>query len=108
MLLFEFGYTTTALTLKLVIGPGPTETRERLLKMANADPDLFKGAGRTMWKKWNQLYTRPIVSAKAYAEDEEDEAVEASLRAAWPSFANTDLPRIIEKVNAESWLWSTT
>jgi hypothetical protein len=100
ILLFEFNNefknSMGRLRLKLIIGPGPLEIRQKLLDMAQAD-NLFKTPSRRLNNKWNQIFE--IVFVKSYA-DLEFEDIKNEIRNSWRDFIANQLPKIRESVRA--------
>jgi hypothetical protein len=103
MLLFEFENLSNALTLRLHIGPGPDETRQKLFDVARTHQPPLKPASRTLNQQWNSVYSRSFLKAKDY-EDADDEQLEKDIRKRWVEFTNNDLPKIIEVVKEEKWI----
>jgi hypothetical protein len=102
MLLFEFENLSNALTLRLHIGPGPDETRQKLFDMARTHQPL-RPASKTLNQQWNSIYSKSFLRAKDY-EDTDDEQLEKDIRKRWVEFTNGDLPKIIEAVKEEKWI----
>ena len=103
MLLFEFTIGTERVGLKLLLGPGPTEVRERLFRFAQTKPAVFKAVGKTISAKWNQLYTRVILEPKDTALSE-PEAIERVVRERWATFVKEDLGTLVAAFESETWL----
>ena len=106
MLLFQFDNNVDRLTLHLVIGPGPNETRQKLLDMAHAHKPLFRPSQQALGKKYNTIYIRQILSAKGYEETTVEE-IEAEIRKKWLQFIEHDLPQITAILKSEKWIWGT-
>jgi hypothetical protein len=105
MLLFEFLNLADRVYLKLLIGPGPASTRERIFNMAMGEPTLFKGATKSLGKKHNTIFGQTFLGPKVY-EDEDDESLRAALRTQWSSFVERDLPALVARIDKEPWLWA--
>jgi hypothetical protein len=103
IMLFEFANAPDRLILNLHVGPGPEDTRQRLLVMAHAHPSLFTKAGRTLNQKWNVIYGVTLLSPKDY-EEASFEQLEKKVRKRWAEFTGDDLPRIINAVSQEGWI----
>lgn len=103
MLLFEFNIGTEMVVLKLLLGPGPTEVRERLFRFAQTKPALFKGVSKTITAKWNQLYTRVVLEPKDAALSA-PEAIEQVVREHWATFAKEELRELVAAFESETWL----
>ena len=71
MLLFEFTNTENDLIVKFIIGPGPTETRQKLFDLAHANKPLFKPFAK-IYQQWNTVYTHRLLNAKSYELPEDD------------------------------------
>jgi hypothetical protein len=91
MLLFEFQNRPESLKLKLIIGPGPRDTRERLLKIALDNRPPFKPQANYLNKFNNEIYSLDFLSAKAYS-DTTDQELEAKIREHWTHFLERELP----------------
>lgn len=103
MLLFEFENLSNALTLRLHIGPGPDETRQKLFDMARNPQPPLKPASKTLNQQWNSIYSRSFLKARDY-EDADDEQLEKEIQKRWVEFTSGDLPKIIEVVKEEKWI----
>jgi len=95
MLLFEFNNKKDQLTLNLYIGPGPEETRQKLLNMALSDEGIFKPASRTLNAKWNSIFSRKFLSSNDY-EDIQENQLEQKIELQWKDFVGKELPLIRE------------
>lgn len=104
ILLFEFENSSYGLKLRLHIGPGPDDIRQKLFDMAQTHPPLFKTASKTLNQKWNVIYGKSFLKPKDY-EEENDEQLEKEIRKHWAEFMTNDLPKIIEVVKEEKWIW---
>jgi hypothetical protein len=91
MLLFEFQNLPESLRLKLIIGPGPRETREKLLQIVLQNQPPFKPLAKILNRLYNEIYAHNFLSAKAYSEATEKE-LEDKIREYWKHFLETDLP----------------
>jgi hypothetical protein len=94
ILLFEFRNSPEKLQLQLLIGPGPTATRQRLFELAMADSVVFRRARKNLSNTWSQIYARGLLQAKDY-EDQDEDGIEKAVRAEWNAFVTTDLPLIL-------------
>ncbi|BCL83535.1 PD-(D/E)XK nuclease family protein [Ktedonobacteria bacterium brp13] len=106
ILLFEFRNEVDSLKLILYIGPGPQETRQKLLDMALQKMPPFKPVHKTLRIKWNSIYQQPFLTAKSY-EDASDDQLEAEIRKHWTAFLENDLPKIKAALKAEDWIWQS-
>jgi hypothetical protein len=91
MLLFEFQNRPESLKLKLIIGPGPRDTRERLLKIALDNRPPFKPAANFLNKFYNEIYSFDFLTAKAYS-DAGEQDLETKIREHWARFLESELP----------------
>jgi len=105
ILLFELTNEPNSLKLGLYIGPGPQETRQKLLDMATKNKPPFKPA-KTLKMKWNSIYQRPFLTPESYEDASEDE-LKAEIRKHWTTFLENDLPKINAALKAEDWVWQS-
>lgn len=91
MLLFEFQNSTESLKLKLIIGPGPKETREKLLNIALQNQPPFKPLAKSLNRQYNEVYSHNFLAMKAYSEATEED-LETKIREQWKHFLESDLP----------------
>jgi hypothetical protein len=108
MLLFEFGNGPDRLHLKLTIGPGPQEIRERLFNMAMKHIPPFvigKKRGASLRGKHKAVYVRDFLRQQDY-EGAALEDLTPKIRKAWTRFLDRELPRFTEVIKAETWLWT--
>jgi hypothetical protein len=103
MLLFEFENLTGVLTLRLHIGPGPDETRQKLLDIARTNQPPLKAASKSLNQKWNSIYSKSFLKAKDY-EDADSEHLEKEIRKHWAEFIGSDLPKIMDVIKEEKWI----
>jgi hypothetical protein len=103
-LLFEGVFNVDRVFIKLTLGPGPTEVRERIFRLAQSAPNVFKGNQKTLSPKWHQLFQRPILDATTLA-SEDGEAIEAVVREQWKLFSANELPAIRSAFEGEASLW---
>lgn len=102
MLLFEFENLSGALTLRLQIGPGPDEIRQKLFDMARTHQPPLKAASKSLNQKWNSVYSKSFLKPRDY-EDADSEQLEKEIRKHWAEFIGGDLPKIIDVVKEEKW-----
>lgn len=107
ILLFEFTNAPGSLKLRLYIGPGPVEIRQKLFDMARSHQPLFRLSGQSLYQKWNSIYDKTFLKARDY-EDANSEQLEKQIRKQWSEFMSNDLPRIVEVVREEQWIWERT
>jgi hypothetical protein len=96
MLLFEFNNKKDQLKLNLYVGPGPEETRQKLLNMALSE-GIFKPASKTLNSKWNSIFSRTFLSSNDY-EDIQENQLEQKIKLKWKDFVERELPPIMEAV----------
>ena len=96
ILLFEFHNSPNSLRLKLVIGPGPKETRQRLFDIAHKNKPPFKPE-KSLYKYWNTIFNRQFLSKRSYENDDEDE-IQEGIENNWTRFLDHDLPKIREAI----------
>lgn len=106
MLLFQFNNFEEKLSLFLVIGPGPAETRQKILDIAHANQPPFKPAFHALGKKWNTIYVRQFLAASAY-EESEGEDLEIEIGKKWKQFLENDLPKIQSALKSQEWIWKS-
>ena len=104
IMLFQFENLADRLQLKLLIGPGPLEIRQKLHEMANNNPPFT--AYRTLGKKWNTIFKRSFLTAKFYEEATLSDLQEEITRQ-WQRFLEKDLPAIKAVVREQDWIWAT-
>ena len=95
LILFEFTNYYDGVTLRLYIGPGPTEARERFKRLFEKDKSLFKLMDRTFRKKWHATWQRRILTNKD-VEGAVFGDLEAKLERGLNLFLKDDLPAIIK------------
>ena len=95
MLLFEFTNTENDLIVKFIIGPGPTEIRQKLFDLAHANKPLFKPFAK-MYPQWNTVFTHRLLSAKSYELPEHDFVEE--LRKQFSHFFEKDYVALVNAV----------
>lgn len=64
ILLFEVRNRNDKLVLKLYIGPGKKEVRDRLYEISVANKEVFKGKVNKHSQKWTQIYSKDLLSGK--------------------------------------------
>jgi hypothetical protein len=104
MLLFQFENHPDRLALYLVIGPGPLNTRQKLLDMAKENRPL-KPAFRALGKSFNTIYKFSFLTAKSY-EDASRDDLEAEIKKKWAQFLARELPKILEIMKQQAWIWA--
>lgn len=104
ILLFEFNNAPDSLKLRLYIGPGPVEVRQKLFDMARAHQPLFRLTSQSLYQKWNSVYDKSFLRPKDY-EDANIEQLGKQILKHWSEFTGNDLPKILEAVRDEEWIW---
>jgi hypothetical protein len=105
LLLFEFANAIDALTLKLLVGPGPQVTRLRLFEMAQSAP--FKSKYKSLPTKWASIYQRHFLAKESFEETSDDELAE-EIGKHWKTFVQNDLPVLTAAIKAQQWIMSPT
>ena len=99
VLLFWFVNKPDRLDLRMEIGPGPVETRQRLLDLVLQHTPPFSVQTRYLNQKWNRIYKRPFLNA-AKLEEASMEEIEAAVRKLWGVFLTSDLPVIRQVIRS--------
>jgi len=94
ILLFMFENLDHQLRLKLLIGPGPQDIRQKLFDTALQNT-TFKATQKLLGAKWNQIFIREFLRPKDYESASMDE-LEPKIRKKWDDFVGTNLPKIIQ------------
>ena len=99
MLLFQFENLPKSLRLKLIIGPGPDQTRRLLYELARKDTEVLRGGRAHFGVKYHTMFTRPFLATRDY-EDASIEEIESRIRERWKQFLEGDLLRIKKVLSA--------
>ena len=94
ILLFGFENLDRQLRVRLLIGPGPKDIRQKLFDTALQNT-TFKTTQKLLGAKWNQIFVREFLRPKDYENAGMDE-LEPKIRKKWDDFVGTDLPKIIQ------------
>jgi hypothetical protein len=107
MLLLEFGNDPARLHLKVKIGPGPQEIRERLLNLAVAHQPPFVVAGQSVSarNRHKTIYSQDLLRANDYEDASMDE-LRGRVQAGWDQFVDEVLPEITAVLQSAGWLWT--
>lgn len=97
VLLFEFENREDSLRLKLEIGPGPRDIRQRVFDMALEKRPFFKPPSKILMKMYNEVFSRSFLSSAPDAEASEED-LRIAIRTHWTSFLESDFPKINEAV----------
>jgi hypothetical protein len=104
ILLFEFGNFPNRLGMKLIIGPGPLETRQKIFDLAVESKPFLKPAFNALGKMYSTIYSRDILSPSAYENNELDE-IEVNINKKWKQFTESDLTKIHDILKSANWIW---
>ena len=107
LLMFEVANEPARLSLKVIIGPGPAEIRQRLFDMAVANQPPFKPSQSMLGRMWNTILQRTLLSSQALQE-QEMETLAAQIRKSWEEFVRLALPAVEECLSKEQWLWESS
>lgn len=101
ILLFEFSNYSKRLVLRLYIGPGDNEIRNKLHSIAKMDTRLFNRSDRKLASKWLAIYQKEFIKTNDY---EESDVVELgdSISKKFTAFNSEELPKI-EKHMTDKW-----
>ena len=103
-MLFEFWNGADRLELKLILGPGPDDVRQKLLAMAQTNPSVF-GTPRNYVASHYDILSRTLLEKSMY-EEATDSDREKEVRRRWAEFLDEDLPRIDAALKEERWIWA--
>jgi len=93
LLLFEFNNSNSQLTLKLYVGPGEQEFRDRLYRVLSAYPKVFNRADQKLYPKWWSCHSERWLEPREY--DELDAAsVRAAIEQRLDRFLKDQLPKM--------------
>lgn len=98
MLLFEFVNEEKIIKLKLVIGPGPHEVREKLRNIALENKELFNAVERKFGVKHHSIYIRDIIDTVIF-EDKDIDEIERILRDEFESLLNEDIKELSDFIS---------
>jgi hypothetical protein len=94
-----------SLELWLELGPGDTDTRDRLLDLARRNPLTFAEVPDAT-EEYVGLFKRTIMTGELLdslpAEDRQRE-----IRRQWAAFLEDDLPRLEAALGKETWIWES-
>jgi hypothetical protein len=93
ILLFEFSNYEKRLVLRLYIGPGENEIRNRLHGIAKKDTKLFNKSDRKIGFKWLAIYQKEYLKQMDY-EDAKIDGLEQIILEKFSHFMSDDLPKI--------------
>ncbi len=104
ILMFEFGNMPEGLRLRLTIGPGPEPTRRKLFERARSASPVLRPASRELGRSWSTIWVRTFLNRKDCEEGSLDDA-EKKIGEVWGLFVERDLPKLLEALRAERWIW---
>jgi hypothetical protein len=107
LLMFELVNEPTRLSVKLIIGPGPEEIRQRLFNMALAKQPPFKPSQSMLGRMWNTILQRTLLTSQALQE-QEIETLAAQIGKSWDEFLRLTLRSVEERLAEEQWLWESS
>jgi hypothetical protein len=90
-------------TIYLEVGPGQSETRSKLLKMAKNDAGVFEVSGDSR-DDITQIHKRVLLGPEFYENTTNDQR-EREIRRQWGRFLDEDLPHIEAALKKEAWIW---
>lgn len=103
IILFEYTNSSDRLRLKLTIGPGQVQVRQKLLDMAlNNDPP-FHSPYKTLNQMYNNIYTHSVLSPDDYETNEIVDLI-AKIEDQMDGFINHELPEFLKVMDAEEWI----
>ena len=103
ILLFEFSNRDT-IRLKLIIGPGPNEVRQKLFEMALRGA-AFRPSREVLQRKWNTIFSRKFLKLELESYEEYRDEILEKLGEEWTKFLEQDLPRLDASLKQEKWIW---
>lgn len=101
MLLFEFNNYDMRLVLRLIIGPGPQDYREKLFEFCGSLKSILKLTNKLYGKKWQTVYQKEFLGKKDFENPIFEDLVE-KIDSKWNDFLNSDL-RQIEEHFSQNW-----
>jgi hypothetical protein len=102
MLLFELVNNPNRLALRVYVGPGPSEIRQRLFDVALKNQPPFRPKALKLNEKWNCVFAHKLLTAKAY--ELHDDEFTAELEKQWKRFLEKELPAIVNAIEEQSWI----
>lgn len=101
ILLFEASNDEDSVTVRVIIGPGPLETRRKLFDLAHAKQPPFRPVSK-FYNQWNTILAHKLLTAKAYDLHDDDFSVE--LEKQWKRFVEKEIPATVAAIDQESWI----
>lgn len=93
ILLFEFTPYDNRIPLRLYIGPGDENYRQKLIEFFLKNKNTFKLADRKFGTKWHAVFQKEIVQSKDF-EDDDHEEIKKKIDKKLDEFFKHDLPEI--------------
>ena len=103
--LFEFVNSPTSLRLKLYVGPGPMEIRQKLLDIALEHDPPFHSTYKSLKQKWNSILVRPFISSNDY-ETKDLEDLTSEFYKKWERFLVNEMSQIRQVYKTQDWIWN--
>jgi len=94
MLMFEFNNYEKRLALRLIIGPGPLDIRNKLHEIAKKNTTLFNRGGMQLGQKWLTIDQNIYLNKNDY-EDANVEDLKEKINKKFTIFLQNDLKRIV-------------
>lgn len=104
-LLFLFCNWPNKVSLHLQIRPGDDTTRQKLLNVAHANPEVFRDAQVSL-SQWTNIFSKVLLPPTIYREQTNSEQ-ERELRECWNEFLQIDLPQMNAVLKNEQWIWES-
>lgn len=95
ILIFEVQNRSDKLVLKLIIGPGDDNIREKIYYAANQNRELFKGMLNNLTAQYSQIYVKEILP-KNYVDKLDFEKIQERIKKELDVFFDNDCKRIKE------------
>lgn len=100
-LFFAFNNIADGLRLDLMITPGDAVEREKHLQMAQQH--RFRGFASKLTGRHSRIASVQFLSASDYEKTQGE--IEAIISEKWAEYLRDELPRIVQAVRDEKWLW---
>ena len=101
MLLFEIVNSEDSLSAKLLIGPGPTDVRQKLFDAALAKKSVFNSVSK-FYPQWITIFAHKLLSKKSY--ELPDAEFEEELRKQWNKFSGKELQEVVKAIDEQTWI----
>jgi hypothetical protein len=97
LLLWEFQNRDEKLALKLIIGPGEHILREKLFRISQQNPEIFKGSSNSLRPQYTTIYKKEILP-KNYPEKYDFDLIKEKIQNTLETFCERDLINIEETI----------